>query len=353
MRLLDRHIGTTVAFSVAAVALIIVGLDLLFAYIGELDELEGDYGAFDALIYVFLTVPRRLYELLPMAALVGCLIGLGTLASNSELTVMRASGVSINRIMGAVLKPLLVLLLAGVLLGEYAAPYSENLAESRRALAIGSGEAVKSKGLWHREGDDFIHINAVQPSGMLHGITRYRFDDERRLLETSFAQRARVDNERWLLEDVSATLFEPDGTSRVEHHAQQQWDVGLSPRLLRVVLLDPDVLPLTGIWHYQGYLAQQGLNNSPYWLAFWKKLLQPVTTAALVFVAISFIFGPLRSVTLGQRVFTGVLVGFSFRIVQDLLGPSSLVFGFSPLIAVLLPILILVAMGAWLIRRAG
>lgn len=353
MRLLDRHIGKTVFFSVLTVAVIVVGLDLLFAYISELEDLEGGYGAVEALTYILLTTPRRLYELLPMAALVGCLIGLGTLASNSELTVMRASGVSIARIMGAVLKPLLALMVAGVLLGEYAAPYSENLAESRRALAIGSGEAVKSKGLWHREGDDFIHINAVQPNGVLHGITRYRFDDQRELIETSFAHRASVQGEDWLLEDVATTLFEPDGSSRVEQHAQQRWDVGLSPRLLRVVLLDPDVLPLTGIWHYQNYLAEQGLNNSQYWLAFWKKLLQPLTTAALVFVAISFIFGPLRSVTLGQRVFTGVLVGFSFRILQDLLGPSSLVFGFSPLIAVLLPILILLVMGSLLMRRAG
>ena len=353
MRLLDRHIGKSIFFSVLTVALIIVGLDLLFAYISELEDLEGDYGAVEALTYIFLTTPRRLYELLPMAALVGCLIGLGTLASNSELTVMRASGVSIGRIMGAVLKPLLVLMVAGVLLGEYVAPYSENMAESRRALAVGSGDAVKSKGLWHREGEDFIHINAVQTNGVLHGITRYRFDDQRELLETSFAQRASVQDEHWLLEEVATTLFDADGTSRVEQHEQQRWDVGLSPRLLRVVLLDPDVLPLTGIWHYQNYLAEQGLNNSQYWLAFWKKLLQPLTTAALVFVAISFIFGPLRSVTLGQRVFTGVLVGFSFRILQDLLGPSSLVFGFSPLIAVVLPILILVVMGAWLMRRAG
>lgn len=353
MRLLDRHIGKSIFLSVLTVALIIVGLDLLFAYISELEDLEGGYGAVEALTYIFLTTPRRLYELLPMAALVGCLIGLGTLASNSELTVMRASGVSIARIMGAVLKPLLVLMVAGVLLGEYVAPYSENMAESRRALAVGSGDAVKSKGLWHREGEDFIHINAVQTNGVLHGITRYRFDDQRELLETSFAQRASVQDEHWLLEDVATTLFEPDGTSRVEQHEQQRWDVELSPRLLRVVLLDPDVLPLTGIWHYQNYLAEQGLNNSQYWLAFWKKLLQPLTTAALVFVAISFIFGPLRSVTLGQRVFTGVLVGFSFRILQDLLGPSSLVFGFSPLIAVLLPILILVVMGVWLMRRAG
>ncbi|SFQ56824.1 lipopolysaccharide export system permease protein [Halopseudomonas formosensis] len=353
MRLLDRHIGTTVLLSVLTVALIIVGLDLLFAYIGELEDLEGDYGALQALLYVFLTLPRRLYDLLPMAALVGCLIGLGTLASNSELTVMRASGVSIGRIMGSVLKPLLALMIAGVLLGEYVVPYTENLADSRRALAVGSGSAVKSKGLWHREGNDFIHINAVHPNGTLHGITRYRFDDERRLIEASFATRASVEEEHWLLQEVAATLFEDDGTSRVEQHEQQRWDVGLSPSLLRVVLLDPDVLPLRGIWHYQSYLANQGLNNSQYWLAFWKKLLQPVTTAALVFVAISFIFGPLRSVTLGQRVFTGVLVGFSFRILQDLLGPSSLVFGFSPLIAVVAPILILVVMGMWLIRRAG
>src|SRR5690606_1728477 len=178
----------------------------LFTYIGELEDLEGDYGALQALLYVFLTLPRRLYDLLPMAALVGCLIGLGTLASNSELTVMRASGVSIGRIMGSVLKPLLALMIAGVLLGEYVVPYTENLADSRRALAVGSGSAVKSKGLWHREGNDFIHINAVHPNGTLHGITRYRFDDERRLIEASFATRASVEEEHWLLQEVAATL---------------------------------------------------------------------------------------------------------------------------------------------------
>lgn len=353
MRKLDRYIGNTVIVSVLTVALILVALDLLFAYIGELDDLEGGYRAFEALMYTLLTAPRRLYDLLPMGALVGCLIGLGSLASNSELTVMRASGVSIARIIAAVLKPLLVVMLAGVLLGEYLAPYSENMAESRRALAIGSGQAVKSKGLWHREGNDFIHINAVQPNGVLHGITRYRFDEQRQLLEANFAQRATVQEDGWLLEDVATTRFTPERTSSVEQHLQQSWDVQLSSRLLRVVLLDPDVLPLAGMWHYQRYLAEQGLNNSRYWLAFWKKLLQPLTTAALVFVAISFVFGPLRSVTLGQRVFTGVLVGFSFRIVQDLLGPSSLVFGFSPLIAVLLPIAVLLLLGSWLMRRAG
>lgn len=353
MRRLDRYIGRAVLLNIIVVAMIILGLDLLFAFINELDDVEGGYGAMDALTYTLLTLPRRLYDMLPLSALVGCLIGLGTLASNSELTIMRAAGVSIARIVGAVMKPLLVLMIAGVLIGEYAAPYSENLAENRRAIAQGSDGAFQSKGLWHREGDDFLHINAVQPNGDLVGVTRYRFGDERRLLESAFALRATVHEDHWLMQDVEATRFLDNGNSEVVVSPEQRWDVLLSAELLRVVMLDPDVLSLTSIWQYQGYLAEQGLNNSPYWLAFWKKLLQPLATLALVLVAISFVFGPLRSVTLGQRIFTGVLVGFSFRIVQDLMGPSSLVFGFSPLIAVLLPIGLLLVMGALLMRRAG
>ena len=354
MRRLDRYIGSAVLFSILVVSLIILGLDVLFAFINELDDLQGSYGAMQALGYVLLTAPRRFYDMLPLAALIGCLVGLGTLASNSELTVMRAAGVSLTRIITAVMKPLLVLMLAGVLIGEYVAPWSENQAESRRAVAQSSGEAVSSsRGLWHREGNDFIHINAVQPSGVLHGVTRYRFDDQRDLLETSFARRATVQADGWRVEDVESTLFQADGRTEITTSNEQTWELELTPELLRVVVLDPDVLPMSGLWEYQQYLAEQGLNNSLYWLSFWKKLFQPLATIALVFVAISFIFGPLRSVTLGQRVFTGVLVGFSFQILQDLLGPSSLVFGFSPLIAVLAPILGLLLMGAWLIRRAG
>jgi lipopolysaccharide export system permease protein len=117
--------------------------------------------------------------------------------------------------------------------------------------------------------------------------------------------------------------------------------------------MPPDSLSITGLWQYAHYLKDQGLSNGRYWLAFWTKVLQPLVTVALVLMAISFIFGPLRSVTLGQRVFTGVLVGFTFRIVQDLLGPSSLVFGFSPLFAVLVPAAVCALAGVLLLRRAG
>ena len=350
---LDRYIGTSVFFAILAVLGIIVGLALLFAYIDELGDISATYGLLDAGVWVLLTIPRRIYEMLPMAALIGCLIGLGNLASSSELTIMRAAGVSIRRIVWAVMKPMLVIMLAGVLIGEYLAPWSENLAQANRAMAQGGGEAQSSKrGLWHRQGDEFIHINAVQPNGVLLGVTRYQFDAQRNLLSASFARRALFQSDHWQLEDVVTTQLQEQSTA-VVNSPSQRWDVQLNPQLLGTVVLEPEALSVTGLWRYIHYLANQGLANGRYWLAFWTKILQPLVTAALVLMAISFIFGPLRSVTLGQRVFTGVLVGFVFKIGQDLLGPSSLVFGFPPLLAVLIPAAICALAGLVMLRRAG
>ena len=206
--------------------------------------------------------------------------------------------------------------------------------------------------MWHRQGQEYVHINAVQPGGVLLGVTRYRFDDERRLLSASFARRAEYRDNHWMLNNVQTTLLHED-RSEVVNQREERWDIELNPELLGTVVMEPEALSVTGLWQYIHYLSEQGLNNARYWLAFWTKVLQPLVTGALVLMAISFIFGPLRSVTLGQRVFTGVLVGFIFRIAQDLLGPSSLVFGFSPLLAVLVPAGICALAGVWLLRRAG
>ncbi|TWI58452.1 lipopolysaccharide export system permease protein [Pseudomonas duriflava] len=353
MNKIDSYIGRSVFVSILAVLGVILGLALLFAYIDQLGDFDDNYGAWEALRFVLLTTPRRAYEMLPMAALIGCLIGLGALASSSELIVMRAAGVSLGRIVWAVMKPMLVLMLAGVLIGEYMAPWSENLAQSGRALAQGSGDAQSSRhGLWHRQGREYVHVNAVQPNGVLFGVTRYEFDEERHLLSSSFARRAEFKGDHWELQNIATTRFHERSTEVIKAPTER-WDIALTPQILDTVVMQPDALSISGLWWYIHYLADQGLNNRSYWLAFWGKVLQPLVTAALVLMAISFIFGPLRSVTLGQRIFTGVIVGFVFRIAQDLLGPSSLVFGFSPLLAVLVPAGICALAGIWLLRKAG
>lgn len=355
MRKLDRYIGVTVFVAILAVLGVILGLAELFALVDQLGQLTDTYTLGEALKFIALTAPGRAYDMLPMAALIGCLVGLGTLASNSELTIMRAAGVSLQRIVWAVMKPMLVLMFAGILLGEYVVPYTETMAQSGRALAQSDGGVESSRaGLWHRQGREFIHINVVRSDGVLLGVTRYDFDDAHRLQTASFARKATFQNNQWVLEGVATTVLHADEKrSEVLRKPSEVWDIQLSPQTLHTVVMEPEALSISGLWNYIHYLQDQGLSSNRYWLAFWTKVLQPAITAALVLMAISFIFGPLRSVTLGQRVFTGVLVGFTFRIAQDLLGPSSQVFNFPPLLAVLVPAAICAFFGMLLLRRAG
>jgi lipopolysaccharide export system permease protein len=352
MNRLDRYIGRQVLMSILAVLGVLWGLSLLFALIDELTFMRAAYGVPEVLEYVLLTSPRRLYELLPMGALIGCLIGLGTLASSSELTVMRASGVPLVRIVGAVMAPMLLLMVLGLALSEFVMPKTEVLADFKRDMARNGGQAMSSKGLWHREGNQYVHINAARSDGVMLGITRFIFDDARVLQESSFAERAEFAGDHWTLHEVITTRLAEQATE-VVRQPTQTWRVELTPQLVSTLITEPDALSISGLWRYARFLGGQGLDNGPYWLAFWGKVLQPLITASLVILAISFIFGPLRSVTLGQRIFTGVLVGFVFRIIQDLLGPASLVFGFSPLLAVVLPGALCALIGLRLLQRAG
>lgn len=353
MRKIDRYVMRNVGGAMFLVMVVVLSLDWIFGFIGELDNVENNYQVLDLLWYMVLTLPRRIYDYLPLGAFMGCLVGLGAMASSSELTVIRAAGVSLMRIVWSAMKPTLIVVLIGVLVGEYVAPATQRLAESERAVARGANKNIaSSNGVWHREGNEFIHLNAVQPNGVLHGVSLYRFNDQRKLLSASFAKRAIYQGDHWLLQNIRTTYIEKDRT-RVERHSEQIWNTGLSPSVLSVLIVDPTDLSLSGLYTYARYLGEQDLNAAQYWLAFWKKALQPLGTAVMVLVAISFIFGPLRSVTMGFRVFTGLLVGLLFKYMQDLLGPMSVVYGFNPVLAVLIPIIISGIAGLVLMRRAG
>ncbi len=351
MRKLNRYIGRTVAAAILLVLLVIVGIDLLASLIDELKEIRGDYSFTSVLAYVGLVAPGSLYKYLPFAALVGCLAGLGSLASSSELVVMRAAGVSTTKLVMAVVRPTLFITFVGLFIAEYIAPAAQQIAESQRAIALQKSASSHSRhGMWHREGSDFMHFNAVQPNGVLYGVSIYRFDDTRRLLSSTYASRANYLAGSWALEDVRQVKF-GEGGAEQQTYSELDWDSDLSPELLNVLVLDPEDLSISGLWRYASYLKKQGLNAGDYELAFWNKLLQPVTILGMVFVAISFIFGPLRDVTMGFRIFVGVMVGIVFRTLQDILGPSSLVYGFDPIFASVCPIVICFAVGTLLMAR--
>jgi len=352
MRRIDRYIVSSVASSMLLVMAIVISLDFLFAFIGEMDELKSNYQVVDALVFIMITLPRRIYDYLPLGAFMGSLVGLGAMAKNSELVVIRAAGISTGRIILSAMKPAIAVVFIGLILGEFIAPYTEKIAQSQKAVKQGAeSNIVSQKGLWHREGSVFMHFNAVEPNGVLHGVSLHFYDDSKQLERSRFAKRAIFQREKWLLEGVTETSFLNEKT-KVTYFPVIEWNTELSPSVLSVLMVKPDNLSISGLYTYAEYLVEQDLNAAEYMMSFWKKVLQPVSTGVLVLVAISFVFGPLRSVTMGFRVFSGVVVGLLFKYMQDLLGPSSLVFGFNPIYATLIPVVICLLVGLWLLKRA-
>ncbi len=352
MKKIKRYIGRSVAGSILVVLLVIVALDFISELVDQGARIEGNFTFKEVILYSLLSIPSSIYDFLPLASLVGCLIGLGLLANTSELTVMRAAGVSVTQIIWAVMRPILGFIVIGIFLGEFVTPTSDQFAESRKAIALGHESALQGqRGIWNREGNEFMHFSAVLPNGKLFGVTRLQFDGEGQLESSTYVESAIFQEDHWFERNGMRTVFHGDHVT-TDFFTTNTWHSELSPRLLDVLVLTAEDLPMKRLYTYANYLERQGQDAKEYRLAFWQKALQPLATASLVMIAISFIFGPLRQVTMGFRIFTGVIVGIVFRTTQDLLGPSSLIFGFSPFVAVIIPILLCALFGWGLLRRS-
>lgn len=385
MRKLDRYIGMNVLLAMAVVLLALGGLDMLFTVFEELGDTEGAYDTPAALRYVLFTLPRHLYELLPMTALIGALVGLGVLAAGNELVALQAAGITRLRIIVAVLKPTLLVIVLGLVLGEWVAPPLETRGVVGKELASGEQVALSRYGHWERNGSAYMHFNAIAPEGILYGVSIFVFDDQQRMVRNVSAERAVylngevatnggqggvVQRERvvadqdvqaqgenyWALENGTELLFthgDEGVVSSRNDFKSQGWDLDLTPDLLEVLIVDPDRMAISDLYRYAQRFERQGQDADSYYLAFWKKALQPFTTLVLVLLAISFIFGPLRQATMGLRLFTAICFGLGFTILQNLVHTMSLVYQFQPLAAVLLPLVLCALLGTVLLRRSA
>ncbi|PIE37804.1 MAG: LPS export ABC transporter permease LptG [Gammaproteobacteria bacterium] len=277
---LDAYVGKTVLSAILVVLAVLLGIDALSALIDESEDISKSYTFVHVLQYVGLTIPARFYEYVPFAGLIGCLLGLGQLASSSELVVMRASGVSTLRLVWASMQPALLLVVVSALIGEYLAPRLEQLAESQRAVAISGHEGARTTyGLWNREGNTYMRFNAVEPGGVVHGVELYRFNPKGKLLSTLSAKRGSYQRDHWLLENVSQAHYTSwQATSSTQ--TTLRWDTHLTPALLSILVLPPQSLSIEDLYVYSRYLEEQGLDSDDYRLALWRKLFQPVGIAS-------------------------------------------------------------------------
>lgn len=349
MSILDRYVGGIVLRSTALVLFVILALDSVSDLLEQMGELQSGYNLGAALLYVTLKIPGSAVDYLGFSALIGCLIGIGGLSNNSELTVIRASGVSTLRVVGMVLKPTLLLIICGAIVSEFIAPNLEQVSQSRKDLLRGASSTQQSAGTWLRDGSDYLHVNAVYPGGELYGVSRFQLQD-RKLDTLSFAERVLYQNGVWNESSVSETHFAEEKIEALRLDTRV-WKTELTPNILDMASMQPAQLSVRDLDTYSRYLGLDTRFAGSYRLEFWSKIFEPLAIAALVLVGLSFVYGARRSVAIGQRIFLGILVAVVFKLAQDILGPASSIWGFSPLIAVVTPILVTMVTGCWLLKR--
>lgn len=352
---MHTYIGTAVLTAIGVVLLAFLGLMSLFAMLEELREDDASYLISEMFVYVALTIPRRIYEVLPYVVFLGSLIGLGSLASKSEIVIFRAAGVSPGRIYLGVAWPAALIFAFGFAMGEWVAPKGEEQAELFKAEAMSEEGAKRaSRGYWYREGGMNLRAANLGENGELIGVQQFWYDEDRRLVRTVTAERAEYmpgDDAHWLLFDVRETLIE-ESASQSRQTDVLRWDGQVDPRLLAVrVLVEPRKLSLEDLYRQIEYMERERLNTNVYQLAFWSKILQPFSVLGLALLALGFILGPLREVSMGVRLSVGVFAGLGFKYLQDLFAPMSMVYDLPAAVAVALPILVCWLVGAWGLSR--
>ncbi len=354
MKIIDRYLaGAVIGGSLVTLA-VLLPLIAFFMLADELDIVKNEgYRLTDALLYVMLALPRFAYQLFPIATLIGALVGLGSLASSSELVAMRAAGISIARIVGASMLGGLLLAAVAVAVGEGLAPVADQEGLRMKSEAL-SGQVTLATpyGFWARDGRSFVNIGEILPGADLRDISIYELDDERHLTLVTHAARARYVGKGWVLEDVARSRISPEGVE-VERMPQEDWASRISPSLLEVVVVQPQMLPIWGLQRYIRYMRANDQDAGSYEVAFWSKIVQPFLILAMIFVSIPLLLGSSRTSGTGVRIFIGILAGIVFYLVSRTFSYLSLLYGLSPVVAAFTPPLLFLAAALLVLRRVG
>jgi len=354
MNTLDRYIGKSILGSIFATLLTLVGLSAIIKFVEQFRSVgKGTYDIWQAVAFTGLTIPKDIETFFPMAALLGALMALGNLASRSELVVMQAAGFSRFKIGMAVMKTALPLVLLTMVIGEWGIPQTEQFARDMRARALSGGSMLSMKnGVWAKDGNNFVFVRRVTDDAKLNDIYIYTFDQQRNLMELKHANQASYseDESKWTLRQVNHSMISKDEIT-TSNRLSEKWETNLTPDKLGAVSLRPTSLSISGLYNYISFLRETGQDVSRFELTFWRKIFQPVSVGVMMLLALSFIFGSLRSVTAGARIVTGICFGFLFYVVNEIFGQMSVVYNIPAVFGALMPSLLFIVMIWWLLSR--
>jgi lipopolysaccharide export system permease protein len=357
----DWLVGITVLSSLVTVWLVLTGLDVVFQLITQIGRIgKNGYTLTNAIVYVLVTTPRRMYEMFGNAALIGGLLGLGGLAGSGELTALRASGMSKLRIATSAVGIVAVLIVGVVILGETAAPWGDQQAQAMqlRMKTNNIGMAGNS-GLWARDGDRIINAKtAMARQGDTHTTVQlvdvrvFTMTTDGQLSRFDWAKTAEHDGHQWVMDDVRTTTLDNAG-AHTTLAPKSVWDSRLNPQVLEQSLIQPQYLSMRDLRRNMNYKQSLGEAPGEYAVAFWTRALYPLNVLVLVLCAMPFAFGALRSGGLGKRMFIGMLLAIGWYFLQKAMVNFGTVYGVPPLLANLLPAMMLALLAWFYFRRSG
>ncbi len=316
MNLLTRYLGREIYFSIG---LVFFALIMLFSFLDLIHELnsmgQGQYHLGYVLLFVILTIPGHIYELFPVAVLIGTIVALVQMAASSELTVFRCSGASLWQMVGALFKIALPLVLLSFVCGELLAPPSERMAQKLRLKAQNAQVSLKEfrSGVWVKDERSFVNVKNVMPDTSLSNIEIYQFDDTYHLQSITNAKRANfIDDGRWQLEDVLETRFSKAGTS-INAQPLQEWHSVLNPAIFSVLLVVPEQMSAWNLYQYAEHLRDNHQKSARYEIAMWNKLIDPVSLLVMMLLALPFASYHRRAGGIGAMIFMGIVLGLLFH----------------------------------------
>jgi len=356
MRILDRYIIRTIIGAVALVMAVLLTLLALFLFIGEQSDVgTGNYGSPQALRFVLLNLPGQLFQFLPVAALLGALLGMGSLARGSELTVMRASGVSIGRIGVSVGIAGALLTLVAVLVGEFLAPPMAQMARANKAIdRYASINFARSGGAWVRDGELILRADRQSGSGAFRGILVFDLGARNRLHAVGRAASATEHADgSWELGEFAQTRFDENNVT-VVRSPSRRLSTHVSAAFLGLAATDPQELSLRELNSAIGYLHSNGQDARRYRFAYWSIIARMVAIPLAVLLALPFLFGSLRAAGSGARATFGLVLGLAYFILQRMVASGTIAFGLDPFLLAWIPtVLLAVAVTVLMARVRG
>lgn len=350
---LDRYIAKTVLSGCALACVLMLSIFAFVDFVGQLDDVgTGDYGVLQAMIFVLLRLPQRLYELSPSIILLGGILSLGALAANSELIVMRASGISTFRITRSVLQTGLVLTVLVALLGEFIVPSSTREAKTFRAEAIEKKIMVGGDNdLWAREGERYVNVKKILPNKELRDVRIFELDKNHQLRSTTHIDKARYEDQHWILDNVKQTDISSTGvlTTTQEQKTVKQL---IKLELFSVLGLEAKDMSAEELLTYTDYLTDNNLSSNEYLLSFWIKVFTPITCLAMLLIAMPIVFSTTpRSGGAGQRIVLAVLIGVIYYVINRSVNYLGLVLDVMPVLSASLPLIIVMVCSLFLMRK--